>query len=216
MEGTVSIACLSLIFASIKCAPLAYLINPLLTLAHYMHEKLLVRHDGPFSVNVIDQYELAELADYDDFFREWSSDKRNYLLKNREFLSWRLAAPNVEYKVLCLKKAGRMVALAITRATELNGVSSLAVLDIMVLPEARQGLAYFFSQLKKLAMECDREVIAMMASSGVFRAFMPLKYGFLRSPLAFTFIAKPLNGDIQVDSLASDEWPLMWIDSDDL
>ena len=204
------------ILSSLRLSGLAFLVDPFLTLAHWIIKKTSAIAPSHCSVKVITQDELVNLDAYDEFFKSWSSDKKNYLVKDRKFLTWRLGAPKFEYKIAYIEKHGRIQALAITRTVELNRVPSLAILDLMVLPEANGSATLLIGELKTLAKHSNQEAVAMMLSKNLYRELGLMRSGFIPTPSTFTVITKLLDESSTTDFSNEEDWPLMWIDSDDL
>ena len=170
-----------------------------------------------YTATVRDARELVDLLEYDQFFAVWSDGQRNVLLKDREFWKWRLGAPGTEYKIVCVYEAGKLIALGVTRATELRRIPTLAILDLMVLPGHERCLTFLHAQTEFLAYRLKTEAISVMVSRRWARHYRLLTHGFLRSPFVFKLIYKRLSESVSEESLAGEgNWHLMWVDSDDL
>lgn len=172
---------------------------------------------GSYSATVKDAKGFVDLPGYDQFFADWSKGQRHLLVKDRDFWRWRLGAPGIEYKVICLYKDQTLIAIAVTRGTELKNIPTLAILDLMVVPGHEQCLAFLHRQTELLAHQLNTDAISVMVSKTWARKYRLLRHGFLKTPFIFHLIFKRLSESISEDSLSREEnWHLMWVDSDDL
>src|SRR5215203_194313 len=170
-----------------------------------------------YSATVRDGKELVDLGEYDQFFTDWSKGQRHILVKDRNFWSWRLGAPGTEYKILCLYEAQQLVAMVVTRATQLKDMPTLAILDLMVLPGHERCLTFLHRQTEILGAKLGAESISVMVSKIWASHYRLSIHGFLKSRFIFKLIFKQLSETISEESLArEDNWHLMWVDSDDL
>lgn len=154
---------------------------------------------------------------YEGFFARWAASRRVHLIKDRDFLRWRLGAPESEYHVISSRKGAEIEALAIVRCTELKGIPCLAVLDLM-LPEGSEGAASsILRAMEELALSRRCEAIAAMISrEGARRASLAWR-GFIRTPFVFKLIVKLLSERAkQAQLLTASAFDVMWLDSDDL
>jgi len=155
--------------------------------------------------------------DYAEFLQRWSSSVPNALAKDRDFLRWRLGAPGTEYQVALLYHAGRLVGMAIARATELRGISCLALLDVMIEPEGLRGAARLHHALAVMARAAGLDGVACMAHRRWARRYRFAAAGYLPTPAVFSLIVKKLDPALPDASLYSDDrWHVFWLDSDDL
>lgn len=170
-----------------------------------------------YSATVRDTAGLVNLLEYDQFFADWSKGQRHLLVKDRNFWKWRLGAPGTEYKIVCIYEAEKLIAVAVTRATELKGIPTLAVLDLMVASGHEQCLTFLHRQTELLARKLKTEAISVMVNKNWARQYRLLRHGFLKSPFIFQLIFKSLSESISEESLSQeDHWHLMWVDCDDL
>lgn len=153
---------------------------------------------------------------YDTFFARWSKERSCYLEKTADFLRWRLSAPNTDYFVTYLTDDEGIRAIAITRRTEIRGIPSLAVLDLMALKYARSSVGAVTNELSRLAHATGAEAIVAMSSPESARFFHFFRRGFLRTPFVFKLILRALSPRAisRGERLALSD--VMWIDSDDL
>jgi hypothetical protein len=151
------------------------------------------------------------------FLERWSASVPNHLVKSPDFYAWRLGAPGTSYRVFLVKHGDDVVAMAIGRATELDGVPSFAVLDLMVREDHRRALATLVGAVRDEARRCDAQAIVTMMSKLRARQYRLIRFGFLRTPFTFKLIVRSVGATSQIGNLADDsQWHLMWIDSDDL
>jgi hypothetical protein len=170
-----------------------------------------------YSVTVKDTKGLVDLPEYDQFFAEWSKGQKHILVKDRDFWKWRLGAPSTEYKAVCIYKDRTLVAIAVTRATELKNIPTLAILDLMVVPGHERCLSFLHRQTELLALQLNAEAISVMVSQTWARKYRLFRQGFLKTPFIFHLIFKRLSEGMSEESLSQEEnWHLMWVDSDDL
>lgn len=170
-----------------------------------------------YSVTMRDAEGLVGLIEYDQFFADWSEGQRHVLVKDKDFWKWRLGAPGTEYRIVCIYDAQKLIALAVTRRTELKNIPTLAILDLMVLPGHERCLPYLHHQIELSARELKAEAIGIMLSRTWATRYRLLAHGFLRSSFAFKLIFQQLSEIVSEESLSREEnWHLMWVDSDDL
>lgn len=161
-------------------------------------------------VNEIDDQKLLELI------KKWERQIDHPLVKDSDFLRWRFGAPDVDYRLVGIKYKGNYTAVAFARVTNLQGVDSLAILDLMIDEEYFSHKDILFKFLKKVAIIHDATVVAGITSKYWYKKYQLLKNGYLKSPVVFKFICKILNFDDNGTFLDEKKWHLMWIDSDDL
>jgi len=170
-----------------------------------------------YSTRIISPEEIDSLPGYDDFFTTWKKSITNYLIKSKEFLKWRLGAPEKRYNLIAVYKNNTLCGFVITTKTIKEGISSLAILDIMVTNPKKHILSYMHWQIEQLARKENLEAILVMASSKWASLYKFMRNGYLKSPFKFVLIIKKLTNHFTDNQLFTPEnWHLMWIDSDDL
>jgi hypothetical protein len=178
-----------------------------------------LRSSAPgYSAQVLSLEELLSDRGYEPFVEQWMKRVPNALIKDRDFMRWRLGAPQAEYRIVVARhRDGAIVALAVARATALEKIPTLALLDLMVLPGHERAVGLVDKQLRSCARQSGSEVIAAMISTGWARAYGLGRLGYIRSPHVFSLIVKKLNEGLD-DALVyqPDRWHTMWLDSDDL
>ncbi len=160
---------------------------------------------------------LADDA-YPSFLDAWVKTVPNALVKSREFLRWRLGAPETEYRIFVAKdEAGAMVAVSVARNTVLRQIPTLALLDLMILPGHEGSFPLVDRELSQHAVKSGAELIASMIHPNWARRYGLLFRGYLPSPFVFSLIVRKLNEALPDEVLYEPRrWHTMWIDSDDL
>lgn len=150
------------------------------------------------------------------FVNEWSAGVRNHLVKSAEFYDWRLGAPGTSYRAFLVSRGDTVLAAAVGRVANLQGIPSFALLDVMGTGD-EGALATLHQAIDREARAHGVEAIVTMISRFRARQYLLRRHGFLKSPFTFKLIVHPLGGTIPQEELAAEEsWHLMWIDSDDL
>ena len=181
------------------------------------HTALAPSKAAAFQCEVLDADAFFARFDYAAFFAAWAATQKYYLIKDEAFLRWRLGAPGNTYRFICISKGGALQAVAISSATVLKGVPSLAILDLMHLPGAEAALGPLHAAMLDEARATGREAIATMMSRTWAAKYRLLRHGFVRSPFIFKLILKDLtSGTLPANFLAEQNWHLMWADSDDV
>jgi GNAT superfamily N-acetyltransferase len=154
---------------------------------------------------------------YERLFARWAASRPVHLIKDRDFLRWRLGAPGTEYHTISIKFGSEISAFAIVRDTILRGIPCLAVLDIMAPEGDRKATKLLIRTIEDLASNRSCEAIAVMISRrSAGKALLP-RHGFIKTPFVFKLIIKPLSERVKrAKLLEAQAFDVMWIDSDDL
>lgn len=161
--------------------------------------------------------ELFHSAAFERFLDAWSAEVPNHLVKSAEFYDWRLGAPGTEYRAFLVHRGEQVVAAAVGRAVDLDGIPSFALLDVMARKGHERALRVLYGDIEKMARRRRAEAIVTMMSKPRARDYRLLRFGFLKSPFVFKLIIRSLNDQVAVERLSQvEDWHLMWIDSDDL
>ncbi len=185
-------------------------------------QRLLVRANKDYAVDTLSRDAflgtVAASGEFAGFLSAWLAEGKNALVKSPEFLAWRTAAPDTDYRFLVLRNEGELVGLAICRPTTLKNVESLAVLDFMVLEKHLHGGAIaLHAALGDLAVSLGKDVVVCMSSRHWAGRYRFARCLYVPTPAVFSLIVKKLDASISDDRLfAEDRWHLFWIDSDDL
>ncbi len=171
-----------------------------------------------YRAEVLSPAVLFDDAGYPAFIDEWARRVPNALIKNRDFMQWRLGAPQTSYlTVVARDDAGRIAALCVARATALEGIPTLALLDLMALPGHDRAIGLLDRHLRACARQSGSEVIATMIGMRWAREYGLRRLGYIKSPRVFSLIAKTLDDGLDAGLVyQADRWHTTWIDSDDL
>lgn len=175
------------------------------------------RSSPELDIETGDPRELLRAPAFARFLEGWAGGVRNRLLKSVDFYDWRLGAPGTRYRAYLVRRGEQVIAAAIGRVATLQGIPSLALLDMMILPGEQGALGALHGELDREARREDVEAIVTMISRHRAREYRLGRFGFLRSPFKFKLIVHSLDDDVSYEELSTEaDWHLMWIDSDDL
>jgi GNAT superfamily N-acetyltransferase len=161
--------------------------------------------------------DIAVSGEYRQLLEAWASPIGNSLVKDAAFLAWRTTAPGTDYRFLTLRHSGKLVGVALVRPTQLKGIESLAILDIMVVKDHLTGCKALHWAIFELGRTMRKDVIACMASVYWARNYRFLASCYLRTPSVFSLIVKKLDPALEAEKvMAASRWHVFWIDSDDL
>lgn len=172
---------------------------------------------GEYACEVGPPGELLLRPEFANFLERWSQSIENHLVKTPQFLEWRLGAPDASYQVFQVRRGEIVAAAAIARVATLQGIPSLALIDLMSLEQERAALPVLYAAIDRAARDARAEAIVTMISRHQARRHRLARFGFLRSPFAFKLIIRSVSDSLAIESICSErDWHLMWIDSDDL
>jgi hypothetical protein len=195
-------------------------LSPLLDvpISCYLKITTLNRPPDNYVIEFYDLQEFLKVNDYHEFSHRWIHSVPHALIKDFDFLRWRLGAPGTRYQIICVRTGeGQLVGVCICRETELAHIPTLAVLDIMLLPENYDAFSAFDHALVRLAQSGKAEIVAAMMSTLWAKTYGLYRRGYLRSPYVFRLIVNRLNPELQDEDIYNPgNWHVMWIDSDDL
>ena len=161
--------------------------------------------------------QLLEIHGFDDFYKKWGNQTTISLVKNSEFLSWRLGAPQKKYKIVTLNENNSIVGSLIAHETEKEGVPCIGILDISILNGYEKYTHYLIKRIIKEMQSNKAELLLMMMSKTMFKKYHLFIASFMKTPYTFSLIIKLLNSKIDFSAIKQEKnWHLMWIDSDDL
>jgi hypothetical protein len=156
-------------------------------------------------------------VDYAGFYERWRRQNANHLIRTEEFLRWRLAAPELEYRMVTLEDGERLAGLAIVRSTHAAGFDVLGIADLMVLDEYLPVSRALHDALAGLAKRSGAAGVSAMCAVPEAGRLRLSGAGYIRTPYKFQFIAKWLAGGGAPESLwDAGKWHLMWLDADTL
>ena len=178
-----------------------------------------VRATGEICIATESAHEFLEREDgaYENLFTRWAACRPVHLIKDREFLRWRLSAPGSEYHIISVRVGAELRAIAIVRCTVLKDIPCLAVLDVMTTKEDPGSTKLLLRAVEDFASGRSCQAIAaMMSRQSARRALFP-RHGFIKTPFVFKLIIKPLSERAILSRLLEPStFDVMWIDSDDL
>lgn len=207
---------LSGILTKFKLGFLSGLLNPFVSLFHGVLG-LFTLPSKDIKIKIWSLHQLLNHSGYETFFKKWSEQVPYFLIKDKDFLKWRLSAPETVYEIVVSLKEEKVIGLAIVRKVELKEIPSLAILDYMYLLEHIKSSPTLLNAIKKYAQRSQLTFVASMVSNTWAHLYKFKNAGFIKSPMIFKFITKKLNHDIDDNEfLLEKNWHLMWIDSDDL
>ncbi len=205
------------ILSTVKLRWAAPVFNVLLGLVHGILTAFHKLFKNGYEISVSGKESVFSNEAYETFYNHWSKSRTCFLEKTPQFLQWRLGAPNADYDIFYARKNTAIVAVMIARKTVLNDIPCLAILDVMVLPEAKSSLPILISHAKKKCAESGLEAMALTTNRSYFKTLRLFSSGFIRTHVFFTFIVKLMNTRKTIAEMSDDKnWCLTWIDSDDL
>ncbi|HLY60451.1 MAG TPA: GNAT family N-acetyltransferase [Terriglobia bacterium] len=155
-------------------------------------------------------------GEFDSLVERWRARLDFALQKDLKFYRWRLSAPGSKYFIHLLKTTvGGLAGLAVTRISDLKGIRSCAILDMMI-PEQRFGAqVLLLDSVRAHAIKEHAELLATIVPKSAAQELHLTRYGFIRSPMVFKCVTRIFNSSFKVD-LKRISHQMMWIDSDDL
>lgn len=194
------------------------ILNPIFWLADALNSFCYFLLYAYSSRDVAFRVELDDLLkdeQYEIFRKKWQTEQMNCLIKNAPFLKWRTSAPGTEYNIFVQRNSNDIVAIAVLRETQLRGIPSLAILDLMKVGCA--NLQPLHSAIHKFAKTRKVALIATMISRRWAKRYQLIPNGFIRTHLVFKLIVKNLSSRFSDEKVyTANRWHTMWIDSDDL
>jgi hypothetical protein len=193
--------------------------TPFANLGILVHRRLFSagRVAEGYRLRVGEPRELLTTPAFKAFAEKWGRSITNHLVKRFEFYNWRLSAPGVSYRVFLVERDEEVVAAAVGRPAELQGIPSFALLDAMVVSQGVAALPMLYGAVEDEALASGAEAVVTMMSRYRARQYRLARFGFLKTPFVFKLIVRRLDGAAKPEDLAAErDWHLMWIDSDDL
>lgn len=194
--------------------PLANILNRTIT---SLINLIFVKSKSNIQVEIHSSSETMKLAELSTFYSEWLKEIPIGLIKDTNFLSWRLFAPGKKYEIIRLKDEGKTVGVLIAGMVEKEGIPCMGILDISILRGYYKYSTLMLKSLKEICNINKREMILIMISKYWAKKYMLHKSIFIKSPFKFNLIVKNLNMQAFEQSLSKPEsWHVMWLDSDNL
>lgn len=183
----------------------------ILKLIHYQKEL------KKLTIEYYKQDQIHTIQGFEDFIESWNLEIPIGLIKDINFLRWRLGAPEKEYNILIMRDENKIIGYSITRCIEKEDVPCLGILDFYVLKHYAFSAGKLNQFIINDAVSKGVELILVMMSSIYYRNYQFKKMGYLKTPFNFSFIVKIFNKELDWTFLKNkNNWHLMWIDSDDL
>ena len=159
--------------------------------------------------------EIDQINGFDDFVKQWTSERPIALQKDSDFLKWRLSAPDKEYQVLVLYDNSKVVGYTVFCQTIKENVLSLAILDLCLLQGYQNKSSVLIRGISEFAESVGAEIIMAMLSQNIAKEYGIVREGFIRTPYKFWFIVKNLSKKFDRSFLNDkNNWHLTWLDSD--
>lgn len=200
-----------------KLAFLAPILNFFLSITTSILKRILVPKNKNLKLETVTSDKIETISGLSDFYTEWGNELEISLIKNLDFLKWRLGAPTQTYYISILRDQNKIVGVSIAREVLKEGVPCLGILDIAVIKSHHKYVGLLTTEIIKVAKNVNSELLLVMMSKSWFKKYKLQNLLFFKSPFKFYLIVKKLNPAINAEILNNEEnWHLMWIDSDDL
>lgn len=152
-----------------------------------------------------------------EFYNKWETETQISLIKDINFLKWRLGAPELLYHIITLRDQNNIVGVLIAREVEKEGVPCMGIIDLALLKDYHKYAYLLTNELIKIAKPLGTELILVMMGRKWFTKYKLSLNSFLQTPFKFYLIVKHLNPSVNSEMLKNENnWHLMWIDSDNL
>jgi hypothetical protein len=200
-----------------KLVIFAPILNLIVSTSTYIIKKLFISSSQTLNAETIMSDKLETISGLEDFYSKWGEEHEISLIKDLEFLKWRLGAPEQTYYISILQDQNKIVGISISRKILKEGVPCLGILDFAVLKSHHKYATSLNNEILKIAKELNAELILIMMSKRLYKQYKFINLLFFKTPFKFSFIVKKLNPKLDREILNKEEnWHLMWIDSDDL
>ena len=197
-------------------------ITPIANLVITVYNGLLSTNSNNSNHLIVEIYTSTKIDDIkglDEFYFEWKNENPIVLNKSKQFLEWRLGAPEKEYQLIVLrnKNDNKIIGYTVFRNVEKEGVPCLGVLDFCLLRNSFKWAKLLLKQIDKAAKKSNAELILIMMMKSKAQNYKVALSGYIKTPFPFSFIIKQFDDSIDSKFLTDEQnWSLMWIDSDDL
>lgn len=135
-----------------------------------------------FKVSIHDSGEMDSIHGLDKFLVNWVGQQEIALRKTRDFLNWRLNAPEKCYQIHVARWFNDIVGYAITCNTNKEGVPCVGILDWCCLHGFEDAANAILQSIVSQAKIDNREAILLMFSKHSAKRFRIGWKGFLKSP----------------------------------
>ena len=200
-----------------KISYLKFIANIFLKIYNVIIGLLSYKSRSEIQVERYTQKQLTEINGLNLFLSEWQKEQKIALIKNIDFLQWRLGAPEMKYNIIIIRKSKNIIGYAITRNIIKENVPCIGIIDFSLLNNNNQYSSILFREIEKIGKEKKTELILMMMMRKQAKKFKVFQNGFLKTPFKFSFIINHFDNSLnKLELLKENNWNLMWIDSDDL
>ena len=193
-----------------------YVLNPLLKIWNSI-TNIACLYSKEIKIEMYSEKEIKSINGFESFFANLNYEIPIYLVKDVNFIKWRLGAPQKNYNIIVLRKSNQIIGYSISRKVIKENVPCYGILDIAILKGFENVSKILLRENEKLAKKNNAELILIMIGKNWANKFNFKRNGFLKTPYNFSFIINRLNDSIDKEVLFNENnWHLMWIDSDDL
>jgi len=194
---------------SIFLNPILKFWNTIIDISRFNSKNITIEHYSEKDIELMNGLEL--------FINNLSSEIPIYLVKDLNFIKWRLGAPQKTYNIIVLRKSNQIIGYSISRKVIKENVQCYGILDLAILKGFENTSKILLRENEKLAKKNNAELILIMIGKNWAKKFNFIRNGYLKTPYNFSFIINKLNDAIDQEFLFNENnWHLMWIDSDDL
>ncbi|MDX2360026.1 MAG: GNAT family N-acetyltransferase [Crocinitomicaceae bacterium] len=180
-------------------------------------KKLSNGKKGSLDVTVHNNQQLDNIPGLEEFYSNWSNEIPISLIKDLDFLKWRLGAPEKNYHILTLRNNSEVVGVLIAREVEKEGVPCMGILELALLDGYHDKANILVNELIAISKRNGSELLLTMMSEIWMKKYKLKRSSFMRTPFKFYLIVKQLNSALNFTEIMKEQnWHLTWIDSDDL
>lgn len=161
--------------------------------------------------------QINDINGLDLFYQTWGSELKISLIKNCEFLKWRLGAPFKEYKIIVARNKHLIIGVLIAIEIVREDIPCIAILDLAMLDDYVAYSNLLTHKTIQIGRENGSELVLLMIGKKWYSKYRLFANSFIKTPFKFFLIIKNLNDRINKEILDNENnWHLTWIDSDDL
>lgn len=200
-----------------KLGFLAPFINVLFTFYSGFLNLLNGSSNKNLKVEITTSESLESIVGLSDFYKKWEKETTISLIKDLDFLKWRLGAPLKKYHILTLSDNDTIVGVLIAREVVKEGVPCMGIVELALLEGYHNNANILINKLIRFSKKQGAELLLVMMSRLWFKKYKLSLSSFIKTPFKFYLIIKQLNPLLNTNEMKKEEnWHLMWIDSDDL
>ena len=178
---------------------------------------ILLPRNNKLKLETFTSESIESINGLSEFYSDWGNEIEISLIKDLDFLKWRLGAPEKSYYITTLRDEKKIVGVLIAREVLKEGVPCMGILDISVLKTHYSYANFLTNEIINVAKKRDVELLLIMMSQSWLKKYKLSHNAFIKTPYKFYLIVKKLNTAINSALLKNEKnWHLTWIDSDDL